>query len=850
MDSVASEPVDLTNCDREPIHLLGAIQPFGFLLVLDSAWSVVHASVNLEAFAGRSWQSMLGRPAAEIFDPETIHILRNMAAMLRGEDAVERAFAVPLYAGGPGFDFALHVSRGLLIVEAEPAAGDRGDATAMVRTMISRVRQVQSMREFLQEAARQVRALTGFDRVMVYRFDAVGSGEVMAEAKRSGVDSFLGLNYPASDIPVQARALYLRNIFRVIADLKATPAPIEPALDGEGRPIDLSMSVLRSVSPIHIEYLLNMGVGASLSISIIVEGRLWGLFACHHYSPRRPNFLERTAAELFGAMFGLMLESRERAAVSDYEAQARLAADRLLSGIARDTDQMADPEWLGSVVADAIPSDGVGVWVDGALSLAGLTPQEAQFHELIGLLNRTASGQIYHTDHIASKIPAAADYASKAAGLLAIPISRAPRDYVLLFRAERLKSVRWAGNPEKPVDYGPNGARLTPRKSFEEWSELVKGHALPFSAAELRVAETMRGALLEVVLRLADAAGEERRKAEERQTLLIAELNHRVRNILALIRGLISQTRQRSEDPETMLRNLDQRVQALARAHEQITADHWAPASLTALIETEASAFLGAKRGQLRIQGGDVKLDPEAFTVMALVVHEMVTNAAKYGALSDNGSVHVDWRRNEAGDLLLAWREVGGPVVTAPTRRGFGSTIIERSVPHDLGGAAEIRHKLGGLEADFTIPARYVVLSSTVAAIEPQPSAPIAGSRQPLEGKVVLLLEDSLMIALECEASLLELGATDVLVASSTEDAKALLAERRADFAVLDYNLGKETSLGVADLLAEQGTPVVFATGYGDALSLPPRHQGAKVILKPYSKGDLRRVAVELLKAD
>jgi light-regulated signal transduction histidine kinase (bacteriophytochrome) len=847
MHSRLNPKVDLTNCDREPIHHLGAIQPIGFLVAVGTDWQISRASANLSDFVGRPADQVLGLPLTEIFASDAIHTLRNMASMLRGVDAVERAFAVPLQDGGPLFDLAVHFSGRILIIEAEPSVGGRNDASSMVRSMMSRVRQLQTTREFLQEAARQVRALTGFDRVMVYRFDRTGSGEVVAEARRSGVDSFLGLNYPASDIPTQARALYMRNIFRIITDVEATPAMIVPQFDLEGTPLDLSMSVLRSVSPIHIEYLRNMGVAASLSISIVVEGRLWGLFACHHYAAKRPNFVERTAAELFGSMFSLMLESRERAAEAEYEEKARAVSDRLLSVIAEDAGQMTDAAWFGSVVADAIPSDGVGVFVGGVMSLSGLTPDEAQFRGILSLLNRTVSSDIFTTDHIATLIPEAAGYAGRAAGLLAIPISRAPRDYVVLFRSERLRSVRWAGNPEKPVEFGPNGPRLTPRKSFEEWSELVKGKALPFSAAELRIANTLRGALLEIVLRLTDAAGEERRRAEERQTLLIAELNHRVRNILALVRGLVSQTRQRGGAVQDMMQTLDLRVQALARAHDQVSADRLAPASLTTLIETEASAFLGPKRDRVVIGGADVKLAPDAFTVMALVIHELVTNAAKYGALSDNGKVNVSWQRDPQGNLALEWRESGGPPVTAPTRRGFGSTIIERSVPHELGGAAKIRYRVTGLEADFTVPARHVEASER--GVLPEPVSGIVASSDDLlvlDDKVVLLVEDSLMIALECEAFLLQLGAREVLLASSVDDAHALIDGRPIDLAVLDVNLGSETSLSIADTLVARSTPVIFATGYGEALSLPQKFAQTRTIVKPYAAAELRQAAQSL----
>ncbi len=835
VDLLPDAAVDLTNCDREPIQIPGRIQPFGFLVALTADWLVSRVSANAADFIGLSPEEMLGKPLAGLFAEEAIHAIRNRMTMLRGPDAVERMSGVELIAGRL-FDLAVHFAGDIVILEAEPARGDDVEASTLVRSMIGRLGQTDGMEAFFREGARQVRALTGFDRVMIYRFDQEGAGEVIAEAVRPGVDSFMGLHYPASDIPAQARVLYLRNIFRVIVDVAGVPVPIVPTLDPRGRPLDLSLAVMRAVSPIHIEYLANMGVKASLSISIVVDGRLWGLFACHHYEPRLPGIGHRGAAELFGQMFSMMLESRERREVADYETRARAVADRLMAAVAQDAGVLADSGWLGEVIADTIPCDGVGVYLNGALSLSGLTPDRAQFERLVTALNQAAASAVFSTDHIAAIIPEAAQYADRAAGLIAIPLSRSPRDYVVLFRSERLRAVRWAGNPEKPVEPGPNGMRLTPRKSFEIWSELVKGKAMPFTPAELRVAETLRTALLEVVLRLSDSATDDRRRAQEQQELLIAELNHRVRNILSLIRGLISQTRSTAPSPEAFVQTLDDRIQALARAHDQITSDRWGPARLIDLIETEAGAFLGGKRERVRLNGPNVLIEAGAFTTLALVFHELLTNAAKYGALADSGRVTIDWKVDAQGSLLIDWREEGGPAVQAPTRRGFGSTIIERSIPFDLGGLAEIRYRLSGVEAHFCVPSRHVARVLPAVAGQAVPAPADEPDRGALAGRNVLLVEDSMIIALDGEDALRALGAGRVATAASVARALALIeGDDPPDFALLDFNLGVETSLAVADALVARDTPFAFATGYGDQLDLPARLADIPIVRKPYS---------------
>lgn len=833
-DAATGFAVDLTNCDREPIHVLGTIQPFGFLIALTADWLVSRVSANIAAFIGHEPDGMLGRPISTIFSADAIHTLRNRITLLRGPDSVERIFALSLMDGGPAFDIAVHFSGQLVVIEGEPAAHDEMEASSIVRSMVSRLSQVEGMAPFLRDGARQVRALTGFDRVMVYRFAEGGDGEVVAEALRSGVDSFYGLHYPASDIPVQARALYLRNIFRVIADVKAVPVPVVPALDPTGAALDMSLCLTRAVSPIHIEYLGNMGVGASLSISIIVEGKLWGLFACHHYAPRLPTFAQRSAAELFGQIFSMMLESRERAETATYEGKARQVADRLMAAVAQDHDLLSNARWLGDIIFDTIPADGVGVYIHGQMTFSGLAPEPADFSAIVTMMNRVAASQVYTTDNLSSVLPEAAAYADRAAGLLAIPLSRRPRDYVVLFRAEQLRSVRWAGQPDKHIEYGPNGPRLSPRKSFESWSQLVKGVALPFAPAELRVAEALRTALLEVVLRLSDSADQERQRANEKQELLIAELNHRVRNILSLIRGLLSQTRDNAATVEEFIGTLESRVHALARAHDQITADRWSPARLYDLIEVEAGAYLGERRDRVQLSGPNVLLTPGCFTVMALVIHEMLTNAAKYGALSDSGTVTIDWRVDEDGSLLLDWTESGGPAVVAPTRRGFGSTVIERSIPYDLEGHADINYRLAGIEAHFCIPARHIVSVLPEAVTRDRAKPVTAVTPGLLRGRNVLLVEDNMIIAMDGEDALRDLGADVSTVASVGRAHEAILVQS-IDLAVLDFNLGHETSLPVADLLTQKGIPFLFATGYGDGLELPERFAHIVLVKKPYS---------------
>jgi light-regulated signal transduction histidine kinase (bacteriophytochrome) len=278
--------VDLTNCDREPIHVPGSVQPFGFLLALLSDFTVCIASENVGAYLGFDHREILQRSPSDVFLESAVNTIRGRVDYLAGKDAVERIFGLQLQKDGKLFDVAVHFSGAYLVIEAEPSVVEADLRSGeLVRLMLGRVRKAATLNDLAQEAARQMNILTGFDRVMVYRFHPDGSGEVIAEVAAAGLEPFLGLHYPASDIPQQARILYQRNWLRIIADIKSRPAQLTASPTHSPALLDLSMSVLRSVSPIHIEYLQNIGVGASMSVSILRDGALWGLFACQSLQP-------------------------------------------------------------------------------------------------------------------------------------------------------------------------------------------------------------------------------------------------------------------------------------------------------------------------------------------------------------------------------------------------------------------------------------------------------------------------------------------------------------------------------------------------------------------------------------
>ncbi|WP_147127274.1 HWE histidine kinase domain-containing protein [Shimia ponticola] len=844
------EDVDLTSCDREPIHILGNVQDFGCLIAMSSDWIVAHASVNCGDVINRPASEMIGKPVSAVFEEETVHFLRSRLQVLSYQEGAARVFGFDLLGDGRLFDISLHQMGRFFIFEFEPVVAGGSSSTASedaasVQALLARLKRHDQTDKMLNEAARSMRALTGMDRVMVYKFAEDGSGEVVAEALASGQEPYLGLRYPASDIPKQARALYEKSVLRIIGDIDAPVHAIHPEFGADGEPLDLSMAVTRAVSPIHLEYLRNMGVQASMSVSILRKGKLWGLFACHHRTPINISYQRRSAVELFVQLFNYELAQKEtETELADLE-KSRLVHDRLMSQISSGRTLHDVFETVADDIADIIAFDGIAIYSEGTYRSVGSAPTEEEFLGLARFLNTAETSSVVAMDELSARYPPAADYLDRAAGLLAIPISRRPRDYLVLFRREVARSVRWAGNPEKPVEVGPNGIRLTPRKSFDAWREVVHGKSAPWRKAEMKAADALRVTLLEVVLKLADETNATRQRAQEQQELLIAELNHRVRNILNLIQGLMNQGRGDAVTIDDYCRVLDDRIRSMARAHDQLTQTEWGWVPFERLVKTETEAFISSKNARVTFEGDAVALSPNGFTTMALVVHELMTNSAKYGALSDgSGGVQLSVRANADGSANIIWAESGGPAVQAPTRKGFGTTIIERSIPFELKGTAKVNYRMTGLEAEFWLPSTHVrEVEEEELVVQTTAETEVANART-LKGEA-LAAEDNMIISMDVVDILEELGASRVHAAPSVRDALRILENETISFAVLDVNLGTETSIAIAEKCKELSIPFILATGYSGTGGVLDEFPKAKVIQKPYSLADVRAVLPE-----
>lgn len=837
---------DLTNCEREPIHLLGRVQHGSTLMVFSSDWLLTAFSENLVEYFKKEKSELIGLPSSKLLSVSASERILDAVSNLTLPDQVERIHQVALFGGQNLFDVAIHFSGANLIVEFERAeAALTSDRIQALRRSMQSFGQSDGVNGLCQSAAQSIGQMTKFDRVMVYRFHGDDSGEVIAEHRNSDVDSFLGLRYPASDIPAQARALYKRSLTRLISDVQATGIPIFPVTTE----LDLSLSMSRAVSPIHLEYLKNMGIGASFSISILVEGKLWGLFACHHHSPRHLGFELRAFCELFAESFSFELSSRLRD--QNYIASDAVGQlNRLMMASLNTTKPLFDNlKQHATYLKSLISCDALVISMEGARYCIGDQISSEDISLVLAQLNSQSTPSVVAIPSLREWLPSGLTVGERFAGVLAIPISRRPRDMLLYVRREEAQTITWAGNPEKPVELGPNGARLTPRKSFAAWELLQRGHCREWLPSEIALAEKLKQLLLELIVRNLDERNRIIREGQEQQDILIHELNHRVRNMLGLINSIILQTK--TDDGVEVFKDvLSGRVKALAVAQTMLTERNWDSPPFELILENEFDAMV-SDMGRVNYAGPKITLTPKAFTSLTLLFHELITNAAKYGALSvTGGRVNVRWHLDRFDDLIIDWEESGVTIDSSPTRTGFGSLIIERTVPFDLGGEAKREFARHGFNAHFVVPKEHFHTDETgegishgePAVVAPEETLEERPSSNPM-GKA-LVVEDNMLIAVDIEQTLLDYQFETVEICSSVSMALEVIANNEINFAVLDVNLGRETSEEVAIELKKREVPFIFATGYRDSYSgLADRFPGVEFASKPVT----RRTMVEMI---
>lgn len=496
--SPAFGQADLSNCEREQIQLAGSIQPHGALIVVrEPDFAVVQASANAAEFLGLSGD-IIGRGIRDFGGNLFERIQPVLKDSLR---TIPVAVRCTLSRPAVEYDVLLHrpPDDGLVLeFERSSPSIDLSDVIeGALKTIIS----ASTLRTLCEETASIFKDLTGYDRVMVYRFDDEGHGEVFSERREPHLEAYLGNRYPASDIPQIARRLYERNRVRVLVDVEYQPVPIVPRQSPlTDRDFDMSLCWLRSMSPIHIQYLKNMGVRATLVASIMVGGKLWGLVACHHYSPRSLSFEMRAACELLGETVATRIAALESFAQAQAELSVRRLEQRMIEAISRDGDWRVALFDNSQSLLQPLSASGAALLFEGQILSTGEVPGTLQLREIAAWLDQQERAPVFATAALGFDETDFAPLVSVAAGIVATPVSSTPGEYLIWFRPERIRLITWGGDPLKPVLIGDDPSQLSPRRSFAQWHQLVEGKCEPWSAADLTAARLIGETVADVVL--------------------------------------------------------------------------------------------------------------------------------------------------------------------------------------------------------------------------------------------------------------------------------------------------------------------------------------------------------------
>lgn len=525
-DIVNRDLVNLQNCDQEPIHIPGSIQPHGFLIAITKeTWEIRFCSENVIDFIGLSHKQLLGKKITEIFDDIFF------GKVIQCKDyAVGESKLIQGKIEDKEFDFTAHQNEDVIILESEIHIDNtpKNDLFDMSKQFMDYMEDSHTLIRLCELVASGIKKVTDYDRVMIYRFDKDYNGEVIAETKQDKLESFLGLHYPHTDIPVQARELYIKNLLRVIGDVNYKPVPIYTIDDSENQNLDLSCSVLRSVSPIHVQYLHNIGVGATLTISLIHKKKLWGLVACHHYSPKYLHYETKLAAKLQGHFITSQIEIREQNEQYATSQKLHQAVDDLISRkFSADRNSLKDIV-IDSNVLQLCKAAGISILIDKKeVYKSGLTPADGDIQKLAEYVKHAIDKEQYATHFITAELPDFKNItASGIAGINYHALDKTSNSCIMWYKPETITEVKWAGDPNKAIEKDKNG--LSPRKSFELWGEKVKNQSIPWSQPDL-IASSNFANFLQKHLGYIFLAEEEEKQRQ--MTEILKEVNSELENI-------------------------------------------------------------------------------------------------------------------------------------------------------------------------------------------------------------------------------------------------------------------------------------------------------------------------------
>lgn len=817
----------------------GAIQPCGCLFAFGRRSLLLQRySANAEDFL-EGVSPQFGMTPSQCFGDQAAEKIMSAVWDSRRMGRPALIFDLPIGPAGP-YDVSVHMVENDLVVECERSSGcpdHNGVLIAQMRMALEGLRDMPDLPTLFSTGTRRVRALMDYDRVLIVRFDRDWSAKIVGEDRRSGEESLLGQYFPRESYSEQVRALFRRTLVRVVGDAASAPVAL---VEIQGlAPLDLSFAQLRAVLPQYQDHLRARNASAAMIVSLVVDGGLWGLMACYNRTPRPVPMNERAVAKMIGEFVALQIAALIRSNRLQITGRAHALIEHFLHNSASTSDIPSYVRTHLSSLASLTDCDRIGVWVAGQWTSHGIIPSESAIALLRLVADEKASASIWTSESLLADMPALAALMPGIAGLMIVPISPQPNDYLFLFRRERIRVLNH-GICTPP--------RSDPKIPHSVTIQHMGGYCAPWTIEDEEAAEQLRSALIEVMGAYHQQMLKERTEADIRQRILNEELNHRVKNILAVVQALVSRPPPAGYSPQEYFTGLRGRIAALATAHDQFARSE-SGGLLRNLLSAELAPYL-SQAGVVRFDGPNVWITGKALSIMALLFHELATNAAKYGALSvPEGHLHISWAHQPANGVWdIVWTEHDGPVVVTPQRSGFGTVLLERAISHELGGTASREFLPEGVRIHIALADRFVQpLAATghdgnltpVATEIPEPPVP-APSPSPatvktLEGSRVLLLEDQILIAMETEDALLECGVAEVHTAASAQMAREILATTTPDAAILDINLSGETSVEIARLLAGKNIPFVFATGYADHSLTMEEFGDVPTVRKPYS---------------
>jgi len=881
----------ITNCEKEQIHIPGLIQNFGLLVCVDTAeLRIEQISENVEFFLGKSASSLLGESLTSLISLKEFEAVQTRL-LLKKEDL---PFRIPLTLkkfdetteSWMGF---IHRHEKQFIIELERAVDVGGEPFFIkIENSISEIQSANSLRVLCEVSTREIQRLTEYDRVMIYRFDPDWNGEVIAESRSShGLESFLGHRFPGSDIPPQARAVFLSNWIRMISDVDYVPVPIVPVLHhATGLPLNLGQAFLRAVSPIHIQYLKNMNVGGTLTISLIKDGSLWGLISCHHNTPKFINYDMRASCQFIGKLVSSQLGYKER--ITDTLELQRLQTiqSSLIKSMNREDDPVKGLLSDSSNLLGVVGSKDVSacIRIDGEWVLLGKTPTPTQIDRLVDWLQlhmTSTEEHAFHTDHLSSLFPEAESYCDVASGLLAVSIPKTDKNFIIWFRPEVLQTVTWAGNPKKHVEKLADGTfKIEPRLSFEAWKETVTSRSLPWRSVEIKAALELRNSILSIDLRRQFRLEQEARAEAERMSKekgdVLSTVSHDLKNPLFsidLIMEWFDKRYQHSdfsslksqavlEDTRNVLSKIKvstKRMQRLIEDLLDVAKIEGGTFSLDSKSKDVTIVIIDAVKlltphAQVKNITLETRTPPSCRRMvdedrLVQVLSNLIGNSIKFTPSGGLITVSLDGREN---DILVTVRDTGGGIspdhlphvfdrfwqVLATRKMGTGLGLaICKGIVDTFGGKIWIESKLcEGTTVSFTLP---IVVQSHQA-----PLHQVEKRDEKVVPMKILLVEDDASIRSTLR-ELLEMEGYQCKEAVDGLEAKEILEQDKSfELLISDFRMPRWDGVQLLEWcrLNNIHVPVIFITANADLFTrekLALQDCCAALLKKPVSLDDL-----------